>query len=167
MSLIQHLKENKEKILQKWFEEILKTYPPETTQHLKKNNNPFANPIGHTLGESIFNIFEGILEERSPDELISDVDQIIKVRAVQDIKPSEAVNPVLLLKSIVRTEFEKIKNTAENREHYAVIDKIDHLILLSLDLYMESREKINEIKLSEYNRQYYRLIQRGNQGQNN
>ncbi len=31
---------------------------------------------------------------------------------------------------------------------------------------MEYREKIFEIKLNEFGRQYYKLIQRGNQGQN-
>ena len=47
MRLESFLLENKQKLLQRWFDDLLESYPPETARMLKKESNQFANPVGH------------------------------------------------------------------------------------------------------------------------
>lgn len=67
---------------------------------------------------------------------------ILSVRAVQDFTPSEAVRFIPALKEIVR-EIAGEETTAP------VEARIDELLLLAFDIYMERREKIFGLRVRE------------------
>jgi hypothetical protein len=162
MRLKELLLEKKSAILHKWFDIIVESYPPDTSKFLKKQKNRFANPVGSTILEGIEVIFDELLERGSDtDRLRTFLENIVKVRAVQNFKPSQALSFILLLKKIIRDELNKqIKSEQLADELFSIDSEIDGLTLLAFDVYMQSREKIYEIKANESKRMNFRLLQR-------
>lgn len=150
-------------ILKRWFDMILETYPGETSNHLRKQGNPFANPISHTISEGIEGIFFTLIEGTDIENAFPFLDNIIKLRAVQDFTPSEAIAFILLLKKAIREELkDRIHESMIYQELLALESNIDEITLLCFDSYMKCREKIYELKANEARNMTFRLLQRAN-----
>ncbi|NOY40115.1 MAG: hypothetical protein GXO95_07810 [Nitrospirae bacterium] len=163
MELKSLLTEKRATILKKWFDLILDTYPSDTSSFLKKQKNQFANPVGHTISEGIEGLFDGLLEEADSDKVSPFLDSIIRVRAIQDFTPSEAIGFIFLLKKVIRESLQK-----EIREHQTYDEllrlesRIDDLVSISFDVYMKCREQVYELKANEVKKMTFRLLQRAN-----
>ena len=66
MMLSDLLKREKDAILERWFNLILETYPADAAALMKKDKNPFTNPVGSTISREIEALFEGLLEKGDP-----------------------------------------------------------------------------------------------------
>ena len=161
MNLKQHLKEKKPDILKKWFDAIAGTYPGDTASFLKKQKAQFTNPVGYTLSEGMDRLFEGLLQGLLPDEVSRFLDSIVRIRAIQDFSPSEAVAFIFQLKKTVRQELgsEILAQQGASEELAAFESAIDDLALYAFDLYMKCREKIYELKANEARSMTFRLLQ--------
>jgi uncharacterized protein YjgD (DUF1641 family) len=113
MTIESLLAPKKKAIIQKWIDQVLDTYG--APDFFKKQKNRFANPIGSTISNGLQNIFIILVEERDLGEAVKPLEEIIKIRAVQDFAPSNAVSFVYLLKNIVREELAKEKNREQGR----------------------------------------------------
>jgi len=163
MKVEKFLSEKKSEILKIWFDKILDTYPAETSNYLKKQKNRFANPVGSTIFQGIEQIFDELLGEVNPERVSPFLDNIIRVRAVQDFTASQAVSFIFSLKATIREEIEKNSNDSPTWEEMSVIDaRIDKLALLSFDIFMACREKLYDIKSNELRNMTFRLLQRAN-----
>ena len=163
MSLKELLLEKKPIILKRWFHLILKTYPADASQFLKKQKNQFSNPVGHTISHGIEDLFEELLQGMNPVKISPILDTIIRIRAVQDFSPSQAIDFIFLLKKVVREELKKeIKENQLSEELVMFDSMIDNLALLSFDIYMKCREKIYELKVNELKNMTYGLLKRAN-----
>jgi hypothetical protein len=164
MTLGTFLSQKRSAILEKWFDLIIKTYPVDTQGFLKRQKNRFANPVGYTISKEIAAIYDGLFgEEDSTDRISAFLDRIIRIRAIQDFSPSAAIAFVFFLKKVIREELENEPwegNMAD--ELWKLEEKIDHLALLSFDIYMKCREKIYELKENEVKNMTFRLLQRAN-----
>jgi len=80
------LEQNKGSILQKWFDQTINTYEPQMVRFLKKEKNQFSNPVRNTIITSLEKIYDEILTGNSVNEY-KGLEEIIKVRAVQDFSP--------------------------------------------------------------------------------
>lgn len=163
MDLENLLADNKSAIVTKWFDLILETYPADTSKFLKSQDNRFSNPVGRTIFEGIENIFEELLKGGDPEKLSPFLDNIIRIRAIQDFTPSQAVSFIFSLKQVIRGELGsgKIEGLAD-REMRDFEDKIDALALLCFDIFVKCREKLYDIKANELRNMTFRLIQRAN-----
>jgi hypothetical protein len=161
MNLKQHLKEKKPDILKQWFDAIAGTYPGDTASFLKKQKAQFTNPVGYTLSEGMDGLFEGLLQGLLPDEVSRFLDSIVRIRAIQDFSPSEAVAFIFQLKKMVRQELgsEILAQQGASEELAAFESAIDDLALYAFDLYMKCREKIYELKANEARNMTFRLLQ--------
>src|SRR5512141_760092 len=101
MDLKQHLIEHKSAIQKKWFDAVVDTYPSETSGFLKKQKAQFANPVGYTLAEGLDGLFEALLRELIPETVKTFLDGIVRIRAIQEFSPSEALAFIFQLKKIV------------------------------------------------------------------
>lgn len=167
MRLNSLLTDKKASILGKWFDVIIETYPPDTASFLKNQNNRFANPTGSTISQGIEDIFDALLRGLKPplaEEKISQfLDDIVRIRAVQDFTPSQALSFIFPLKRIIREELRaEIAEKQLSDEILSLESTIDKLALSSFDIYMECREKIYEIKANEVKRSTFRLLQMAN-----
>ena len=89
------------------------------------------------------------------------LDSIVRIRAVQDFSPSEAVSFIFQLKSAVRQELgSELVTQADIARDLAVFESaIDDLALFSFDIYMKCREKIYDLKANEARNMTFRLLQ--------
>lgn len=150
-------------ILKRWLDVIFETYPPDTASFLKKQKNQFANPVGHTISEGIEGLFEQLLNEMEAEKVSTLLDNIIRIRAVQDFTPSKAIAFIPLLKKAIREDLKKEINESRISEELLEFElKIDDLSFLAFDIYMKCREKIYELKANESKNITYRLLQRAN-----
>jgi len=142
--------EKKAAILNRWFDQILETYPVDFREFLREQKNPFSNPVGSTIREGMEGLFQAILQPTDPAKVLSFLDDIIRIRAIQDFSPSQAVAFVPLLKEVIREQLgEELRERPVSDEWLYLNEKIDQLTLRALDIYMNCREKVWEIKTRE------------------
>jgi len=161
MDLIELIKEKKEEILNRWFDMIVESYPKETGRFLKTKKDRFSNPIGYIIKETITNIFDNLLKGNLKD-IDKIVNEIVKIRAVQDFKPSEAVGFIFQLKYIIYEELEKLNKPMLIDELREIEKFLDNIGLISFDIYMKCREKIYELKANEVRNWTYKVLEKAN-----
>ena len=150
MALQDFLSENRNSILERWYRLILETYPDHTSRFLKREKDRFVNPVGHTISREIEALYDEFLWGMDVGKLSTSLENVIRIRSVQDFSPSEAIAFVLLLKKAVRETLESETSGSQvSKEWSGFESRIDRLVLLAFDIYMECREKIHEIKLKE------------------
>jgi hypothetical protein len=163
MNLNALLSKKKAAILQRWFDLIVNTYPADASQFLKIKKNPFTNPVGHAVLQGIEGILNGLLKETASEKVSIFLDNIIRIRAVQDFTASEAVIFIFYLKKAIREELEaEIREKRLYEELLALESRIDALSLQSFDIFMKCREKIYDLKATELRDRTIRALKRAN-----
>ncbi len=154
----------KDDILARWFDLTLATYAPETAVLWKKQKDRFANPVAYRFKTGM----SGVLDELSKsgetptaEVFVPHLDEIVRVRAVQDFAPSQAVAFIYLLKKAVREcLWEEVSQQGLYTELLELESRIDVLALISLDIYSKCREKLYQLRINQINTQYSRLLKR-------
>ncbi len=160
MTLKEHLQENRSAIVDQWFETVVGTYQEETRGPLRRQNAPFTNPVGFNAAQGLEGLFDGLLKGMMPSETSRFLDAIVRIRAVQDFPPSEAVRFIFQLKDVVRRELNEALRDPSTAADLASFEyAIDDLALFAFDLYMQCREKIYDIKAKEARSATFRLLQ--------
>jgi hypothetical protein len=164
MNLDNFLSHQRNTIIKKWFDCVVGTYAPETSGLLKKESNQFANPVGHTILHGIEAIFDEFLRGMDREKLTPHLDRIIRIRAVQDFSPAQAISFIFSLKQIVRDELKNHvpENPIPSSEIAAFESKVDQLGLLAFNIYTQCRERLYEVRLNEFKMRTFRLLQRAN-----
>ncbi len=163
MELRDLLQDRREVILRRWFDVIIKTYPEETSRFLQKEKDQFANPVGHAISEGISGVYEQLFGEIQPEEVTPFLDRVIRIRAIQEFTPSQAIGFMFLLKDVIRQELgEEIQKAGIAKQLVEIESKIDKLALMAFDIYMQCREKIYELKATEMRNMTYKLLERAN-----
>jgi hypothetical protein len=152
------LKEKKSKIIKKWRDAVIKSYPKDSQGFLKREKSQFANPVGLTISTEIETLYDEIISGDNMEKISSCLDSIIRIRAVQDFKPSRAVAFVLQLKQIIREEL----GNGYSDEMRILDNRIDEIALLAFDIYSACRQKISEIRVNEVKSQVGKLLERAN-----
>ncbi|MGQ9570640.1 MAG: RsbRD N-terminal domain-containing protein, partial [Thermodesulfovibrionales bacterium] len=117
--------------------------------------------VGSIIFDGAKNLLEDILKGVNPKNVPVFLDNIIRVRAVQDFLPSQAISFIFILKNVIRKELSKeIRSNGLAEELLELESQIDNLANLSFDIFMKCREKIYEIKAMELNNQTYTLLKR-------
>jgi hypothetical protein len=161
MSFRDILQQNKSAILERWFRLILDTYPPDASEFLKKQGDPFANPVGCSISSGIEELFDELINGGDSDKVAPILDQIIRIRAVQDFSPAQAVGFVFGLKKAIRQELaDELGAAAVQRDLLELESRIDRMALLAFDIYMLCREKVYEIKANEAKNRTFALLER-------
>jgi hypothetical protein len=101
-------------------------------------------------------LLDGLLEDWPAEQLDEALDGIVRIRAVQDLAPSRALEFVFLLKHAVR-EVEGDGSTAMLAEVDAAVDR---LALRAFDAYMRCRERVYALRADELRRRTAKLLER-------
>jgi len=146
------LNNRKKLVLQKWFDAVLETYPADGRRFLSNQTNRFRNPVGASIYEGIDGLYQRLIDGtdlESPD-FAEFLDRIVRIRAVQEFSPSQALGFLFPLKTVIR-EMVKQESRANGlgEELLALERRIDRLVLLSFDKYMQCRERLFEIRIRE------------------
>ena len=148
MNVAQALKNKESKILAIWTERTLDSYT--SSGFFKKSLDLFANPVGVNIRNSLTSLFKLIMTETDPQAFAEPLDQIIRIRAVQQFTPAQAVAPILELKWVVKQVFSTEKEYRELLPELAVFDcEVDRVALTAFDLFMQCRDQLHEARIRE------------------
>jgi hypothetical protein len=163
------LQKHKAAITERWLDKTLATYPARTSVFFKRKKDRFANPVGHELAAGTEAVFDDLVQmfdspgSVTADQLCAHLDDIIKIRSVQEFSPSEAVSFVFLLKEAIREELEEEFRGGDILTELARLEShIDQLALFAFDIFMKRREKLYELRVNEIKRTGFRLLKKAN-----
>ena len=140
----------KSSIVSKWIELILDSYSIESSKFFNIEKNQFSNPVGNIISANAENIFDEIVSNKDYQKISLFLTDIIKIRAIQDFAPSEAVGFIFYLKKIIREELNNEIDQEKILDEFMELEtEIDKIALTAFDLYMDSREKVFQIRIKE------------------
>jgi len=146
------------KIIKRWQDAIIASYPKDSQGFFKRTKSQFANPVGSIVAKEIETLFDEVVKGDNADRIASSLDTIIRVRAVQDFSPSQAVAFVLQLKDIIKEEL----GNGHSPDMHALDRQIDGILLMAFDVYSKCRQEIYEIRVHEVKNQVGKLLERAN-----
>ena len=154
MSFGELLQQNKEAIVGRWLEAALSVYPDEASGAFQRQKDPFANPVGHSLRMGTKEIFEALLDDADSGRIRPHLQEIINIRAVQEMSASQAVAFIFELRNAVRAELGSAASEPRWAPELARFDeRIDQVALAAFDLLVECRDRLCDLRVNEIKRQ--------------
>jgi hypothetical protein len=149
--VLEHLlQRRRDPILEQWLHRILDTYPADSFRFLQGERDRFNNPIGHTLRHGTAVLFDALCSGAEPQAVSDALEEIVKIRAVQEGSAAQAMSFVFLLKTVVRAELgERISDPALCGSLLEFESRVDGLSLYAFDHYLACRERIYAIRARE------------------
>ena len=155
------LEKNKAAIAKKWFNLAAQTYATDTAEFLKSKTDPFDNPVGNSMLTGLDGILDQLIHTMDPTTLNSYLVPIIRIRAVQNFTPSQAIAFILSLKKVLRKYLAKdLQDHRMAAEFIEFESKIDQFCLIAFDIYMQCREKVYQISANETRNRTFRAFER-------
>ena len=155
MTLRDLLHSKKAAIHKRWLEKTLETYAPDASAFFDRQKDPFANPVGQALRAGTETMLDCLLGEMDAEKICACLEEIIKIRSIQDFTPAQALSFVFSLKQVIREELKSDLNVE-------LETRIDQLALFAFDVYVKCRERLYEIRVSEVKRSVSGLMRRLN-----
>ncbi|HDR16361.1 MAG TPA: hypothetical protein ENN79_12940 [Desulfobacteraceae bacterium] len=158
MTLQLIFEQHRAEILDKWHALLIESYPKETGRFLRREKDAFANPVGARFITSLEKVLRGFIDGGSPESWKDSLDEILRVRAVQDFSPAEALRFIIDLKDVLHMTAAK-SGEDTSPEDIRVFDKrVDRMLLTAFDVYSKCRQDLYEIRVKEISRQVERLL---------
>lgn len=150
MELSKLLEKQRTAILKKWLGEIFDTYPADTSRFLKSERDMFANPVGHTITINAEYILDGLIQGVDTPALSAYVERIIRIRAVQEFTPLQAVSFIKCLKTVIINGLKTEIDTNKLWDSWGEFEtRIDCLTECANELHAEMKQKIAAIRARE------------------
>ena len=161
MTLRDLLLKNRSAIVGRWQRHALAVYASDASAFFSGEKDRFANPVGHGLRAGTEAIFDGLLNGAAPNEICAHLEEIVRVRAIQELAPSEALNFLFALKRAVRQEIgEEIAAKRLTAELTEMDAQIDQVALYGFDIYTKCRDKVSELRIKEIKRSVAAVMKR-------
>ena len=152
-----------DRVLERWVEASLAAYSAQAGVAWTREQDPFANPVGHSLRTGTRALFAALLGDADDATLRGGLDGIVRIRAVQQLTPAQAVGFVFCLKDVVRAELgEALEERALRLELVELEARIDRAALAAFDLFMEYRAQVSELRINELKRNIPWAVKRTN-----
>lgn len=132
-------------LVEKWIEQLADSDPQQSAVLRAPQPNPFRNPVGYAVRKSLSQLWGELLGEMRPEVIDQALDTILRIRAVQDLSPNEAVGFVDHLRPLLRQCPIPVDPTSLEA-------RIDQLALAASEKYMQCREQIAAVRLHETER---------------
>ncbi len=148
MDLAEAFRNYEDKIVKQWVDYTLSSYKSST--FFKKSPDKFANPVGGNTREALSTLFKLLSKNADPKKFAEPLDQVMRIRSIQEFTASEAVGPIYAVKHITRELLEK----DSERKHliselYDFEFAVDLAVLSAFDLYAQCRERLYKVRIKE------------------
>ena len=148
LDLAEAFRNYEDKIVNKWVDYTLSSY--KSSVFFKKSPDKFSNPVGGNTREALSALFKLLAKNADPTEFAAPLEQIMRIRSIQEFTASEAAGPVFAVKHITRALFEK----DSERKHliselYDFEFAVDLAALQAFDLYIQCREQLYLVRIKE------------------
>jgi RsbT co-antagonist protein rsbRD N-terminal domain len=148
MDLAEAFRNYEDKIVSQWVDYTLSSYKSST--FFKKGSDKFANPVGGNTREALGKLFKLLSKNADPKEFVAPLEQIMRIRSIQEFTPSQAVAPIHAVKHITR---EILAKDSERKQFIADLYDfefaVDLAVLAAFDLYMQCREQLYKVRIKE------------------
>ncbi len=132
-------------MVEQWITRTADAYPSHAAALRTKERDPFRNPVGDTLRQSLSQLVRELFGEMDATAIDSALDPILRLQAVQGFAPDDAGRFVSLLKPIFR-------ELALERDSTVLDGRIDQLVFMAADKYTQCREQLARIRANEVQR---------------
>ncbi|MGE4292458.1 MAG: RsbRD N-terminal domain-containing protein [Desulfovibrio sp.] len=161
MEFSDRLAQDRAKLVSNYADLILGTYPAETQAVWRKQTDRFANPVGTAILEAAQELIDAFLAWDDAEQVSHALEALVRIRSVQNFKPSQALCFVYLLKKVLRDAYLKeLAASGELQALMALETRIDNMGLIAFDLYSKTREQIFAMRVEEVKRAQYNLLRR-------
>ena len=149
--LNQLMQQKHEELLKEWFEQAIAAYPAEAHKYFVRVDKDFANPVGSNIYRNMDHLLSELHGDRDADKLYGHLEMIMKIRAVQDMKPSKALAFLPSFKHLILTTFKNEVNAGQITQVDLddLYTDIDTLMLIAFDLYSESKEQLSNLRIAQ------------------
>ncbi|HBT96874.1 MAG TPA: hypothetical protein DEB25_04170 [Desulfobulbaceae bacterium] len=138
-----------EKIVERWVKYALSNY--QSPDFFLRQPDPFANPVGGAVRQAFDRLLPLLAKKPERQKFTEILEHLVRIRAVQGLKPSQALAPVNAVKHIVREVLAADKERAALvADLYDFDFAVDIAMLTAVDLYMEARERLYATRLAEF-----------------
>ena len=136
-------------LVSKWVDVLIDSYPRETAAFLRSVKDPFANPLGGNCAQWLGVLFDELAQHMDRVTIVTYVDRIVRIRAVQNFLPSQAIEFIPLLKKIIRVECaEQLRDSRLLSELEGFeSSRIDILYDIAAAIYKECKETLRSITM--------------------
>ena len=134
-----------ETILERWIARTAESYPRHGAALLNPEQDPFRNPVGTALRESLSHLLRELSGEMDATAIASALDPIIRLEVVQGFSSDDAVRFISLLKPILR-------ELAGEQSSAGVDGRIDRLVVMAAEKYAQCRQQLIRIRANEVRR---------------
>lgn len=128
----------------KWFNAVIRTYPEESARFFKDTRDPFANPVGAALKKGITDLFEVITADTfDRDAAHAALEPMVRVRAIQEFSPSQALGFITAIKPIMEKDSEAAARSGAGAEKLSrMAENADKALLTAFDIYMDCKKQV-------------------------
>ncbi len=161
-------KEDKKILLTKWTDFFYKAYPLGSTGFVRSSTDEFANPVGHITTTSLDLLLDAVIGQSVDPQKVQDaLVELIQLRAIQKMSPSQAVGPLVQLKKIIKEdvfsicvkENKELKGLNKLFDEYFIMEaRVDSLFLMALDLYAAHKERVFNLRVEEVHRSQSQIV---------
>jgi hypothetical protein len=150
-------------ILKRWLDLIFDTYPADGRNFFARQRNRIANPVGGAIVDGVDKLFDWLMQGEKSDvrDICVFLDNIVRIRAVQEFSASHSIGFVFFLKRAIRETLDSELRKEQLHEDLLTFEsKIDSLALLAFDNYSQCREQLHQIRAAEIRNRTSRLLER-------
>ena len=149
MTLEQLLSQKRASVLKRWFDLIAENHPSATSP-FSRGNDEFANPEAHITARETDALYGELLQDcMDPTKVCISLDNILRIKAVQELSPGQAVSFIFLLKQAITEELGREIEKSRLGQWFEFEARIDKLASMAFDIYMQCREKIYQLRIKE------------------
>ena len=132
------LAERKAAISALWLDAVLADYGGQAASKLRKERDPFANPVGHALAVGLPLLLEFVVE--GGEIPVGPLEEIVRIRSVQEPTPSLALRFLTLVRDAIDEPVPGFE------------PRLEALLLRAFDLLTGFREQVLRLRQEELKR---------------
>jgi hypothetical protein len=150
MNLESLLIQKKEALLRRWLRVIFEPCGPGAAMSAPAGCDRFTDPVGYTISNNAAHLLYALIKGDDPEASRGCLEKIIRIRAVQDLTQSQAVGFMPGLKTVIRSlVMEEVTRYGLMEELNELEQRIDCLVQISDELYVNLKNKIRELAIKE------------------
>jgi nucleoside 2-deoxyribosyltransferase len=141
----------KDRWISQWMDVLMSSYPQESARFFRETSDPFANPVGAAFRKGVRNLFEVLeADDYDPEAAKQALDPMIRVRAIQEMAPSEALGFIPQIKSIMEADTRLLESgDARVIRVRQIAGHADKALLTAFDLYMACKKHVYTLRAQQ------------------
>lgn len=156
LSIYKLLQKNEQYILSKWQLAVL-SHAQNNLLTGNTSKGQFTDPVSYIIEKNTAAILKWLIKAADDNDLAEPLEEICRLRAVQNNKPSEALGFIFVLKQIIRESLERENLIRQYAVELGNVDeRIDEIAGQAFDFYCACQAQIYELRVNEIKRMYGR-----------